>query len=167
MELSSYIEELKTDLKAAAAPGGKEVSEAAELLSTALEPSVRLTMLEALSDASAEITAALEDASVEARLRGREVDFVVEEATHEPVSPAQPEDAPTDQSSDIARISLRLPESLKEAVESRASMDNISVNSWLVRAIAAEVGRGARFMRPGGSKGRASYGKRLTGFAKA
>ena len=41
--------------------------------------------------------------------------------------------------SGTARITLRLPESLKQRVEERSARQSISVNSWLVRAIAAAV----------------------------
>ena len=36
----------------------------------------------------------------------------------------------------LARISLRLPESLKTSVERAAEREGISVNAWLVRAVA-------------------------------
>ena len=41
--------------------------------------------------------------------------------------------------SGTARITLRLPESLKQRVEERSARQSISVNSWLVRAITAAV----------------------------
>ena len=39
-----------------------------------------------------------------------------------------------DDSDNTARISLRLPESLKTDVEAAAARDGVSVNTWLVRA---------------------------------
>lgn len=170
MKLSPYIESLKKTLEAAAAPGGKEVSETAALLSVALESSARLSMIEALSDATSEITALLDETSVEARLSGREIEFVVAEAAHPPIAtaPAEPGDADeTDADGKLARISLRLPESLKESVERAAGAENISVNSWLVKAITEAIGSGSRGGRSGGSPGRARFGRRFTGFAKA
>ncbi len=167
MLLSSYIESIQSDLRAAAALGGSEVSETAELLATALESAARLSLLEALADASAEITTTLESTSVEARLRGREVDFIVEEADHALAAPKPTETSPTDQSGDVARISLRLPESLKEALEKAAGAENISVNSWLVGAISAAVDDGTGSSRSRARTGRARFGKRLTGYARA
>ena len=38
-----------------------------------------------------------------------------------------------------ARITLRLPEHLKARAEEAAERDGLSVNSWLVRAVAAAV----------------------------
>ena len=56
MELSPYLETLQRELHAAAAPGGPEVTRTAELLSGSLDAAARLCLLEALSDAAAEIT---------------------------------------------------------------------------------------------------------------
>src|SRR6185503_6009716 len=104
--------------------------------------SVRLCLLEALSDAAAEITTRLAHGAVELRLRGREAEFVVTEA--EPVPQPAPTHAsqPPEESGDIARITLRLPEGLKDAVERAAASEGISVNAWLVRAIGHMVSGG-------------------------
>jgi predicted HicB family RNase H-like nuclease len=56
-----------------------------------------------------------------------------------------------------ARISLRLPESLKTSVERAADREGISVNAWLVRAIA----------RATESRPVHSGGKRLSGYAQS
>jgi len=162
MDLTPYLENLRRDLAATAAPGGAEVAKAAELLASSLDASVRLSLMEALSDAAAEITTQLAAASVEVRLRGREADFVVTEEVPPAAAPPPPTPADT---GDVARITLRLPESLKEAVERAAAAEGISVNSWLVRAIAAAAAT------PGGPPppphpGRA-FGRRVTGFAQA
>ncbi|HEY8473392.1 MAG TPA: toxin-antitoxin system HicB family antitoxin [Natronosporangium sp.] len=177
MDLTPYLEALRRDLAASAAPGGPEVSRAAELLAGSLEASARLCLMEALADAADEVTTKLGTASVEVRLRGREADLVVTEITHpepEPAPPAPPPAAaPTaDGSGDVARITLRLPEGLKESVERAASAEGISVNAWLVRAIAAAVSGRPSQPPPSPSfppfpPGRASFGKRVTGFAQA
>ena len=77
MDLTPYLEALRGDLVAAAAPGGPETVRAAELLSHAIEASARLALLQALSDATAEITTRLHGPVVDVRLRGREADLVV------------------------------------------------------------------------------------------
>jgi hypothetical protein len=56
-----------------------------------------------------------------------------------------------------ARISLRLPESLKASVEKAAEREGISVNAWLVRAIA----------RATESRPVHVSGKRLSGYAQS
>jgi len=165
MDLTPYLETLRADLAAAAAPGGPETARAAELLGHSLEASARLALLEALSDAAAEITTELQDASVEVRLRGRSADFVVNQAAVEPAVVAP---APALEAGDLTRLTLRMPESLKTHVEQAAAAEGISVNSWLVRAVAAAATRPAGPPIPPGPPpfpGRS--GKRVTGFFQA
>jgi HicB family len=165
MDLSPYLDALRRDLAATAAPGGPDVSRAAELLASSLEASARLCLLEALTDAAAEITAKLDNTSVEVRLRGRGADLVVTEAPpDEPHLPPPPAAPATDASADLARITLRLPEPLKEQVERAASAEGISVNAWLVRAIAGAVQPGQHQPPPSTHH---RFGRRVTGFAQA
>jgi len=56
-----------------------------------------------------------------------------------------------------ARISLRLPESLKSTVEKAAAREGVSTNAWLVRAIA----------RATESRPVHVTGKRLSGYAQS
>jgi len=174
MELSPYLDGLRRDLAAAAAPGGPDVARAADLLGGSLEASARLCLLEALSDAAAEITTRLGHNSVEVRLRGREAQFVVTESdavrAEGPPTGQAPSQEP--ESGDIARITLRLPEGLKESVERAAAAEGISVNAWLVRAIAHMVSGppGPGFSPPGpgfNPPGRGRLGRRVTGYAQA
>ncbi|HET8681598.1 MAG TPA: toxin-antitoxin system HicB family antitoxin [Micromonosporaceae bacterium] len=160
MDLTPYLESLRRDLAAAAAPGGPEIAQAAELLTGSLDASVRLSLMEALADAAAELTTKLATASVEVRLRGREAELVVTEV--KPAGPAPPPPTAAD-SGELARVTLRLPESLKEAVERAAAGEGISVNSWLVRAIAAAAMPGSHLPPPAGR----AFGRRVTGFAQA
>jgi hypothetical protein len=139
MELSTYIESLQKSLQSAAVPAGKEVVEAAALLSQSLEPAARLCLLEAMAGAADEITLALENASVEARLRGQDVDFVVTDLTQVEAVTGPPEIPESQSSEGVARLTLRLPESLKDSVEQAAKSESISVNGWLVSAIANTV----------------------------
>jgi hypothetical protein len=154
MDLTPYLETLRADLAAAAAPGGPDTAKAAELLSHALDASARLALLEALSDAAAEITTRLPEGSVEVRLRGREADLVV--STAEPEAPQPPPAV----DGDLTRLTLRMPEALKTHVEQVAAAEGISVNAWLVRAVTLAV------QRPAGPPS-SRAGKRITGFAQA
>jgi hypothetical protein len=155
MDLTPYLEALRADLAAVAAPGGPDTARAAELLGHSLEASARLVLLEALSDAAAEITTRLDGASVEVRLRGRDADLVV---THATAAPAEP--PPVVDGGDLSRLTLRMPEALKTHVEQTAAAEGVSVNTWLVRAVTAAVQRPAA--PPSGPAGR-----RITGFAQA
>ena len=74
------VDTLRRDLVAAAEAGGDDLKQAAERLAYALDPSARLALMEAISHAAAEITAELPQGSVDVRLVGRELDFVVEMA---------------------------------------------------------------------------------------
>ncbi|MEV6634580.1 toxin-antitoxin system HicB family antitoxin [Actinoplanes sp. NPDC051470] len=158
MDLTPYLETLRADLAAAAAPGGSDTARAAELLSHSLDASARLALLEALSDAAAEITTRLPDSSVEVRLRGREADLVVTTTAVAETEPAHVPPAAVE--GDLTRLTLRMPEALKTQVELTAAAEGISVNAWLVRAVTLAV------QRPAGPPPNRP-GKRITGFAQA
>jgi methionine aminopeptidase len=157
MDLTTHVAGLRADVTAAAAIGGPEVARAAELLAEALDGSLRLVLLDVLGDAADELTAALDGPVVEVRLRGREPELVVSSpAVHpEPAVPAVPAD-----DEGTARLTLRLPETLKARAEQAAAAEGTSVNTWLVRAVAralehSSTGAG----RPGP--------RRITGFGRA
>ena len=164
MELSPYIESLQNSLNAAAAPAGKEVADAAQLLTQALESAARLSLLDALANAADEITLALNDVTVEARLRGRELDFVVSDIEHPATAPVPPDINKVETTDDVARITLRLPESVKDSVEQAASAENISVNGWLVRAISNSLSEGSDISY---TSRRSRRGRSFKGFARS
>ena len=85
MDITPYVDSLRRDLVAAAESGSDDVKAAAERLAMALDPSARLALMEALSHAAAEITAELPAGSVDVRLNGRELDFVVQNNTAQTV----------------------------------------------------------------------------------
>src|SRR5262245_33989221 len=144
MNLNPYIATLRRDLAVAAEAGGDEARALAERLTAPLESSVRLMLLEALSAAADEITRELAPGSVELRLRSGEPEFVVAPAPvdepDEPRAPLPP--AEGDEGGAVARINLRLPEQLKAGVEQAASRERLSVNAWLVRAVASALQHG-------------------------
>jgi uncharacterized protein (DUF1778 family) len=138
MELSPFVERLRRDLSDAAAAGGPEAQAAAERLALALDPATRMMLLEALSQAAAEITGELDHEAVDVRMNGREPEFVV---THlEPVAPAAPPPPappapPEPEDESLSRITLRLPESVKVRAEEAANRVGHSLNAWLVDAV--------------------------------
>ncbi|WP_310528826.1 toxin-antitoxin system HicB family antitoxin [Nocardioides sp.] len=139
MDLSPYIDSLRRDLLAAAEAGGDEVRQAAERLTYALEPSARLALMEAISQAAAEITAELPEGGVDVRLNGRELDFVVDIAPAQlaaPVPPTPPSPPATlDDDEGLSRITLRIPESVKARAEEKAAAAGHSLNTWLVNVV--------------------------------
>ena len=56
MDITPYVESLRQDLVAAAEAGGDDIKQAAERLVLALAPATRLALMEAISQAAAEIT---------------------------------------------------------------------------------------------------------------
>ena len=138
MDITPYVESLRRDLVAAAEAGGPEIREAAERLVLALDPAARLALMEAISQAVAEITAELPSGGVDVRLAGRELDFVVHVAA--PTAPPAPPPPPAAEDSDeggLARITLRIPESVKAKAEEKAARAGDSLNTWLVKVIRA------------------------------
>ena len=147
MDITPYVDGLRRDLTAAAEAAGPEARAAADRMALALEPAVRLALLEALSQAAAEITSELDAGTVDVRLRGREPELVVDVPTS-PVPPepptapapptaAAPPSAEEEDEGDVARITLRLPESVKYRAEELAAKGGHSLNSWIVNAIRA------------------------------
>jgi hypothetical protein len=162
MELSQYIEAMHGELASITRVAGEEAARAAEMVAQALDPSVRLTLLEVLSAAAAEITERLDGIVVEVRLTGGEPSFVVQAAGPDVTDEqGQPVSAEADDAG-MARMTLRLSQSLKERVEVAAAADGVSVNAWLALA-ARQALEG-----PGGRPPRQSRhrpGQRITGFA--
>jgi hypothetical protein len=144
MDTTRWSEAVRADLESAAAVGGEALIEAAGRLSAALDASMRLALLDALSEASMELTRQLAAGRIEVRLAGREVELTY---VAEVPAPATSEDDAS------ARITLRLPERLKADAESAADRENISTNTWLVRAVSAALSQ------------RQVGGHRLRGFA--
>ena len=78
MDLSSYVDTLRHELAVAARSAGPEAETLAERLTAPLESATRLVLQEAVSDAAQEISRDLAPGSVDVRLRGRELGFVVD-----------------------------------------------------------------------------------------
>ncbi len=158
MQIGAHIEGLQRDLAAIASVADPQAHETFQRIAGALEAALRLRILEAVTEAAHELTPQLPSGHVEVRLEaGDPVLTYVGEAPE--TGPSVSDDAFT------ARITLRLPESLKTSVEAAASQEGMSVNAWLVHAIARSLG-GAFGFGPGGRAQRAGRG-RLTGFAKS
>ncbi|MBA2389828.1 MAG: toxin-antitoxin system HicB family antitoxin [Geodermatophilaceae bacterium] len=175
MELTSYVEALRHDLLAAAAAGTEQTRETARLLAAALDPSARLCLVDALSALAAEVTTAWDGGSVEIRMHGREPQVVVTAAESFASPPAPPPPPPppgadgrADGRADddvedgtTSRITLRLPEALKNRAERAATTEGLSVNAWLVRAVAAAVQPAGRHTP------QQVIGRRMTGYARS
>ena len=135
MELEQYVTDLQRQLANAAESGGADTRAVAERLASGLDAATRLVLLDALSAAVGEITRELAPGAVDLRLRGREVEFVVSHASTE-----EADDVPVDlDDTSSSRTTLRLPDALKTRVDEAATAEGLSVNTWLVRAVAAAL----------------------------
>jgi Arc-like DNA binding domain len=155
MDLSSYVQTVRDGVTSAAALADDHTREVAERLGGSIESSTRLALITALSDAASTISAELAPSSVEVRMSGADPDLVVSVPSEgaEPTMlypPTDPEPAgddilidPDDET--VARVSLRLPQSVKARVDEVAAADGISTNAWLIRtvmdALATPAGR--------------------------
>jgi hypothetical protein len=139
MELGQYISDLQCQLVEAAANGAEDTRTAAERLAAGLDAATRLVLLDALSAAAGEITRDLAPGSVDLRLRGREVEFVVSQPATDPEADDLPASNVDLDDASTSRTTLRLPDALKVRVDEAALADGLSVNTWLVRAIAAAL----------------------------
>jgi hypothetical protein len=152
MQIDGYVQSLRDDLARVAALGDESTARAAELLSVALESSLGRRLQEALGEAALELSGQLDSGRVEVRIAGGDPELVLvrdEDGT----TAAEPADEAF-----TARITLRLPESLKARLEAAANREGVSVNTWLVHMLhhAAEP-RG----HSGGSR------RRLTGYGRS
>lgn len=155
MQLRHHIEALQADLAELGSLGDAATAEAAQRLSLALRSAAGLRILDALTEAAAELSEQLPSGHVEVRMSGQDPQLVVVEEEAEPA-------AAVDDAAFTARITLRLPEGLKEAVEMMATTEGVSVNAWIVRTLGRFVGgpgvQSSTTRRPG---------KRLTGYARS
>ncbi|MEO8330031.1 MAG: histidine kinase [Candidatus Nanopelagicales bacterium] len=150
MELTPHVEAIRAALRSVA--GDDEASAAAaERLSAALEATLQLQVLDMLGQVALELGDQLPTGRVELRLAGRDVQLIY---TH-----AENEAAPTgDDDGTTARLTLRMSEGLKSAVEGAAAKQGVSTNAWLVVAVRRAIEQPTARQR--------SSGKRLTGYAQ-
>jgi hypothetical protein len=149
VQLQRFVDALKADLTAVAELGDEATADAAARLVVTLQASVGLRLLDALSEAVLELNEKLPAGHVEVRLSGQDPELVY--VSDEPEAPVGAADEAY-----TARITLRLPEALKTAVELAASREGVSVNTWIVRALS----------RTSTAAPAAQSGNRLTGYAR-
>ncbi len=149
MNLTIVLEGLQQDLQGLSELGDERSARIAQRLGEALASNLRLKLFDLLSQVAVELSSKLPSGHVEVRLAGQEPELVFVDDAGESAGVAGEELS--------ARISLRLPESLKSAVEQAASREGVSTNAWLVRAIA----------RATESRPSPTIGKRLSGYARS
>ncbi|GAA5115606.1 toxin-antitoxin system HicB family antitoxin [Haloechinothrix salitolerans] len=159
MDLTPYLAALREDLTTTASAGDEQTRRVAATLSAALEPAVRLTLMNALSDLAAEITAHLDDQVVEVRLDGKDVRVVVSGSATDQGKRDDPDaDAPPPPRAegDISRMTLRLFEEIKGKAEQAAAEQGVSLNTFVQQAV-----QGALHRKGGWSPGKSGgHGER-------
>jgi hypothetical protein len=154
MQTAQFIEALQADLRELAQLGGDELVQAAQRLEGAVKQSATLRLIDVLTQVALEISSQLPNGHVDVRISGQDPELVFVEEEGEEAPAAQ-----TGEDALHARITLRLPDSLKTAVERAAESEGVSVNTWLVRALQRAVtGGGGRAVRTG---------KRISGYAQS
>jgi hypothetical protein len=148
MNLTIVLDGLQDDLQAAADLGDERVAQVARRLGDVLGSNLRLKLLDLLTQAAVEVSSKLPSGHIEVRLAGQEPELVFVDTV---------DDAPPVGEELSARITLRLPDSLKLAVERAADREGVSTNTWLVRAIA----------RAAESRPAHVGGKRLSGYTQS
>ncbi|HMK67261.1 MAG TPA: YlcI/YnfO family protein [Stellaceae bacterium] len=149
MQIDGIIQALREDLVRVAALGDENTSRAADILSVAIEASLGRRLQDALAEAALELNEQLDSAHVELRVAGHDLQLVL--VREDGSAPEAADEAFS------ARITLRLPESLKQRVESAAAREGASVNTWLVQALQ----RAVESRRPSSSSR-----NRLTGYGR-
>lgn len=164
MDLRPYVDNLLQEMMVVAEAGGGETRALAERLVAPLDSATRLMLLSALSAAAEEITRELAPGLVDVRLRGTDPSFVVtppaadrpfvgdtSENGFEDMAGGSSSSAMRGSSSGTpgdegatARINFRPPEQLKVRIEEAAGREGLSVNAWLVRAVAATLSSDGR-----------------------
>ena len=143
MDVAAYVEALQQDLANVAGIGDEAVAEAARRIAAALESSLRLRLMDALGEAAAELTNQLSDGHVEVRVSAGEPELV-----YVPDPGAPP---PSGLEDLTARITLRLPETLKTIVDAAAQESGVSANTWLLQQITRSADPKRR-NQPGGRR---------------
>ena len=149
MQTAPFLEALRREVDAAAASDDAATAAVVQRLAASLEAAAHLWLLDAANQAAGQLNEQLPDGHVEVRLEGRDPALVY-------VPSPDPAPSPSGDEAYDARITLRLPEALKERVERWASEAGVSVNTWLVRAIARGPIQPSRHA-----------GRRLTGYGRS
>ena len=132
MHVEGYVRAVQQDLERIAAVGDDSTARAARVLAAALETSLPRRLQEALAEAALELSAQLDRGRVEVRIAGSDPELVyVEDADFKP--------ADADDGDLSARVTLRLPETLKARLDAAAAAGGVSVNSWVVQALGRQL----------------------------
>ena len=145
MYLEGLIEEIEGTVRSQVALAGNDpaVESATGLVLASLRPALRQAALALAEQAALEVSAQLPVHEVTVVLADGEPTLKVTDSTDAAAAPGEDEDL-------SARITLRLPPSVKSLVEEAAGGSGASVNQWVVDALS----KGARSRRTAGKSER-------------
>jgi hypothetical protein len=149
MNVAAFVEALQRDLETVAGLGDEAAQQAAQRIAAALEPSLRLRLMDLLGEAALELTSQLPDGHVDLRVVGGDPEFVYVEERGGPM--------PSGEDALSARVTLRLPETLKSIIDAAAQDAGVSANTWLLQQIS----------RSANPKRRGPGGRRMTGYGRS
>jgi len=151
METAPFLDAVEADLESMTT-GDDDAAVVAGRLASVLRSSLQLRLFDAMGQAALELSDQMDAGHVEVRLAGRDVElvYVAREQIADPTT-TDHEEAGT------ARLTLRMPESLKAQVEAAAAREARSTNAWLVAAVKRALDHRSRRIA----------GNRLTGFGQS
>ncbi len=150
MKMSSVTQQLLEDLVATARAIDPSLAEPMARLVSVSSTVVSMRLLNLVTELSAELSQALPSGRVEVRLTSPDTPELLYIDTSLEAPPSRFDD------SEPARLTLRLPQSLKEQAGRAAEAGGVSLNTWVVTQLSETLGRRAR-----------PSGRYLSGFGKA
>lgn len=154
MELTPHLEAIRGDLESLIA-SDEALAAALGRMARPIEATLQLRLLDVLGDAALELTEQLPTGHAELRVSGRDASVVF---IGPPQAAEEPPPTPDDDDGGMARLTVRMPDGLKSAIEEAADAAAQSVNAWLVQAARSALTRG-------NDPGKRGSGNRIWGFA--
>jgi hypothetical protein len=154
MELTPHLEAIRGDLESLIS-SDEALATALERMARPIEATLQLRLLDVLGDAALELTEQLPTGHAELRVSGRDARVVF---VGPPQAAPEPPPGPDDDDGGMARLTVRMPDGLKTAIEAAADAAAQSVNAWLVQAARSSLNRSDE-------RGKRSSSNRIWGFA--
>ena len=153
MDITAHVTAIRGALEDIAGDDEAEQA-AARRMAAAVAPALQLQLLDLLGEVALDVSQQLPDGHFDLQLAGREVLLVyrAEQAAETP--------APVD-GSETSRLTVRMPDSLKSAIEAAADAEGTSTNAWLVAAARRRLAP-----TPGRLSNPVSTGRRITGYVQ-
>ncbi|MFV0533398.1 MAG: hypothetical protein ACK5MR_07080 [Cumulibacter sp.] len=154
MDISKHIGKVRDGIDGALSLADDATKDVASRVASVAEPSLRLALIDAVTEAAAEINDGLYASRVTVAMDGLDPTFVVQQTQPEPDGEHVDfelideddtqgdvlEDEEADET--LVRFSLRLPKWAKDKVDDRAERRGMSTNAYLTEVIIGEIAGG-------------------------